>query len=94
METAEQGSGRAGGLHVVAEARLSRVATEGTQVEGADSHSVDAHERRYDDAGMATVEYALVTVAAAGFAGLLIVLLKSAEVRELLMGIIERALGS
>jgi len=49
--------------------------------------------REYDDQGMATVEYALVTVAAAGFAGLLIVLLKSSEVRELLMGILQRALG-
>lgn len=50
-------------------------------------------QRDYDDEGMATVEYALVTVAAAGFAGLLIVLLKSTEVRGLLMGILERALG-
>ncbi|WP_084622436.1 DUF4244 domain-containing protein [Demequina oxidasica] len=46
-----------------------------------------------DDRGMATAEYALVTVAAAGFAGLLIVLLKSSEVRELLMGIIQGALA-
>lgn len=46
-----------------------------------------------DDQGMATVEYALVTVAAAGFAGLLIVLLKSSEVRDLLMGIVQGALG-
>ena len=56
-----------------------------------DSGQVD--KRRADDQGMATVEYALVTVAAAGFAGLLIVLLKSTEVRGLLMGILERALG-
>nr|WP_084626702.1 DUF4244 domain-containing protein [Demequina aurantiaca] len=49
--------------------------------------------RLRDDRGMATAEYALVTVAAAGFAGLLIVLLKSSEVRELLMGIIQGALG-
>jgi len=46
-----------------------------------------------DDQGMATAEYALVTVAAAGFAGLLIVLLKSPEVRDLLMGIVQGALG-
>lgn len=46
-----------------------------------------------DDAGMATIEYALVTVAAAAFAGVLLVLLKSAAVKNLLMGIIERALG-
>jgi hypothetical protein len=50
-------------------------------------------EALYGDQGMATAEYALVTVAAAGFAGLLIVLLKSSEVRGLLMGIIQGALG-
>jgi len=45
-----------------------------------------------DDAGMATAEYALVTVAAAGLAGLLIVILRSAEVRGLLLGLICGAL--
>ena len=45
------------------------------------------------DAGMATAEYALVTLAAAGFAGLLLAILKSGEVRALLLGIITRALG-
>jgi hypothetical protein len=46
-----------------------------------------------DDSGMATAEYALVTVAAAAFAGVLITLLKSKAVRDLLMGIVESALG-
>lgn len=50
-------------------------------------------EHRYDDEGMATVEYALVTVAAAGFAGLLVVILKSNEVRGLLLDILRGALG-
>lgn len=45
------------------------------------------------DQGMATAEYAMVTVAAAAFAGVLIVLVKSAAVRDLLMGIIRSALG-
>jgi len=45
------------------------------------------------DAGMATAEYALVTLAAAGFAGLLLVILKSDEVRSALLGIITRTLG-
>ena len=45
------------------------------------------------DAGMATAEYAIVTVAAAGFAGLLIVILRSEEVRGLLLGIIRGALS-
>jgi len=46
------------------------------------------------DAGMATAEYAVVTVAAVGFAGLLVALLRSAEVRDLLAGIIRRALSA
>lgn len=44
------------------------------------------------DAGMATAEYAIATVAAAGFAGLLLVILRSGEVRELLLGIVRGAL--
>lgn len=47
---------------------------------------------RRDD-GMATVEYALVTVAAAGFAGLLLVILRSDEVRGMLVDILRGALG-
>jgi hypothetical protein len=49
--------------------------------------------RTLDDAGMATTEYALVTVAAAGFAGVLLVILNSGEARELLLGIVRSALG-
>lgn len=44
------------------------------------------------DAGMATAEYAIATVAAAGFAGLLLLILRSGEVRELLLGIVRGAL--
>lgn len=46
-----------------------------------------------DDRGMATVEYAMVTVAAAAFAGVLVVLIRSDEVRELLLGVIRSAFG-
>jgi len=42
---------------------------------------------------MATAEYAIVTVAAAGFAGLLLVILRSEEVRALLLGIVRSALA-
>jgi len=45
------------------------------------------------EAGMATAEYAIATLAAVGFAGLLLVILKSAEVRGLLLGIITSALS-
>lgn len=44
------------------------------------------------DAGMATAEYAIATVAAAGFAGLLLLILRSDEVRGLLLGIVRGAL--
>lgn len=46
-----------------------------------------------DDEGMATTEYALVTVAAAAFAGVLIALVRSDEVRELLAGVLRSAFG-
>lgn len=44
--------------------------------------------------GMATAEYAIATIAAVGFAGLLIVVLRSGEVRGLLLGIIRGALST
>ncbi|WP_231494818.1 DUF4244 domain-containing protein [Cellulomonas sp. KRMCY2] len=49
--------------------------------------------RAEPDAGMATAEYAIATVAAAGFAGLLLVILRSDEVRGLLLGIVRGALS-
>lgn len=45
------------------------------------------------DAGMATAEYAIATLAAVGFAGLLLVVLRSGEVKNLLTGLIKRALS-
>lgn len=48
---------------------------------------------RLADAGMATAEYAVATLAACGFAALLLTLLRSGEVRALLAGIIRRALS-
>lgn len=45
------------------------------------------------DRGMATAEYAIATLAACGFAGLLLTLLTSGEVRTLLFGIVKRALS-
>ncbi|HET9654030.1 MAG TPA: DUF4244 domain-containing protein [Kineosporiaceae bacterium] len=42
---------------------------------------------------MATAEYAIATLAACGFAGLLLALLRSSEVRDLLFGLIRRALA-
>lgn len=49
--------------------------------------------RRMHDAGMATAEYAIATLAACGFAALLLAILRSGEMRGLLLGIIRRALA-
>ncbi|WP_343212836.1 DUF4244 domain-containing protein [Arthrobacter sp. Br18] len=45
------------------------------------------------EAGMATAEYAIATLAAVGFAALLVAVLSSGEVRGLLMSLIESALS-
>ena len=45
------------------------------------------------DAGMATAEYAIVLIAAVGFAGLLVVILSSGEVREMLLSLVRGALS-
>ena len=48
--------------------------------------------RLADDQGSATAEYAIATMAAVGFAGLLVVILRSNEVRGMLLDIIRNAL--
>ena len=45
------------------------------------------------EAGMATAEYAIATLAAVGLAGLLVVLLRSDEVRGFLLNLIRTALS-
>jgi hypothetical protein len=45
------------------------------------------------DAGMATAEYAMATLAACGFAALLIAILRSDEVRGMLVGIVRQGLS-
>jgi hypothetical protein len=49
--------------------------------------------RLIEDEGSATAEYAIATMAAVGFAGLLVVILRSEEVRGMLMTIIRNALS-
>ncbi len=46
------------------------------------------------DAGATTAEFAIVTMAAVGFAGLLVVILRSDGVRATLQALVERALGA
>lgn len=45
-----------------------------------------------DDAGAATAEYAIATMAAVAFAGLLVVIMRSDEVRGILTDLVRRAL--
>ena len=45
-----------------------------------------------DDTGAATAEYAIATMAAVGFAGLLVVIMRSDEVRGILTDLVRRAL--
>ena len=47
---------------------------------------------QHAEAGLATAEYAIATVAAAGFAGLLYALLRSNEIRGMLTSIVQGAL--
>ncbi|MBT9608341.1 DUF4244 domain-containing protein [Microbacterium sp.] len=45
-----------------------------------------------DDRGAATAEYAIATMAAVAFAGLLVVIMRSDEVRGILTDLVRRAL--
>lgn len=50
--------------------------------------------RAGDETGAATAEYAIVIMAAVGFAGLLVVILRSGEVQGILTDLVQRALTS
>jgi len=45
-----------------------------------------------DDTGAATAEYAVATMAAVAFAGLLVAIMRSDEVRTILTDLVQRAL--
>ncbi|MDE2591994.1 MAG: DUF4244 domain-containing protein [Actinomycetales bacterium] len=45
-----------------------------------------------DDRGAATAEYAIATMAAVGFAGLLVVIMRSDEIRGVLFDLVKSAL--
>lgn len=51
-------------------------------------------ELRDDDRGAVTAEYAIVIMAAVAFAGLLVAIMRSAEIREMLVKLVENALGT
>jgi hypothetical protein len=62
------------------------------QIHSAVRSQIAQRRRMVRDLGMSTAEYAVGTVAAAAFAGLLFKLVTSPEVRQLLLGIIKKAL--
>jgi hypothetical protein len=45
------------------------------------------------ESGIATAEFSIVTLAAVGFAGLLVAILGGGQVKSMLMGMITKALG-
>lgn len=59
-------------------------------------HSFDKGigEEMKSERGSATAEYAIATMAAVGFAGLLVVIMRSDEVRALLYDLVMKALSA
>ena len=57
------------------------------------AHVARLARRAAADAGAATAEYAIATMAAVGFAGLLVVIMRSDEVRGILTDLVRRALS-
>ncbi|MGV8911510.1 MAG: DUF4244 domain-containing protein [Rhodoglobus sp.] len=60
---------------------------------GASSSLGRVRSRLRSERGAATAEYAITTLAAVGFAGLLVVVLRSGEVRSMLTDIVRSALS-
>ena len=58
----------------------------------ADAHSARGISLLADQTGAATAEYAIATMAAVAFAGLLVVIMRGDEVRGILTDLIRRAL--
>jgi hypothetical protein len=67
---------------------------EGTDARGGRERLRSLALRLRDDTGAATAEFAVVTMASVGFAGLLVAILRSEAVRGLLMDLIKHALAA
>jgi hypothetical protein len=68
-------------------------ATKVPRMPNAPRHTARALRRLFADDGAATAEYAVATMAAVGFAGLLIVILRGDEVRVILTDLVRSALS-
>lgn len=55
---------------------------------------VQAQTLLRDDRGAVTAEYAVVIMGAVAFAGVLVAIMRSGEVRAFLLSLVEQALGS
>lgn len=63
-----------------------------TEADSADMLSPTPTTTSESERGAATAEYAIVIMAAVGFAGLLVVIMRSSEVRAILTDLVQRAL--
>lgn len=57
-----------------------------------DDRSQAEADDRESERGLATAEYAIATIAAAGFAGLLMVILRGGDVKAMLTSLVQSAL--
>lgn len=57
-----------------------------------DDRSQAEVDDRESERGLATAEYAIATIAAAGFAGLLMVILRGGDVKAMLTSLVQSAL--
>ncbi|MDO5753398.1 DUF4244 domain-containing protein [Arthrobacter sp.] len=73
--------------------RSTPVRNHGGRAQAGSRRSLGRRARVGMENGMATAEYAIATLAAVGFAGLLVVILKSDEVRGFLLNVIRTALS-
>ncbi|MWV49234.1 DUF4244 domain-containing protein [Rathayibacter sp. VKM Ac-2803] len=91
-QVGRNGAGREGGGDRAGSAVARRWQGPCTPSGGRGSGGLLAHLA--DEEGSATAEYAIATMAAVGFAGLLVVILKGDEVRGILTDLVTRALTS
>ena len=88
MADAEGGSDGDAASQLIAQPRLSRRRLDRS------SSARRSRSLLEDERGAVTAEYAIVIMAAVAFAGLLVAIMRSAEIREMLVGLVEKALGA
>lgn len=74
--------------------RRDAVSGKRSRAAGAPTSEREPHERQAGDRGAVTAEYVVLIVAAVAFAGLLVAILRSGEIRAMLLELVQNALGS